>query len=384
MNRVKAKNSPPAGMTAGRIILLVFLSLLFIFFLAVYLFLNFYKPSIEIDAPVIGEDGWLEVPLVDAAGDDDGIQAVTAKPKPVIENNRVWGDNYNILLVGKDKEGFNTDTIMIVNFNVKDKQISVMSIPRDSYINNGYAKGKINGTLAKGYTASVANGNKRKDAIVAGLEFLEKSIIYNTFGIPIDKYIFIELAGFKELVDAVGGVEMYVPQNMHYEDPYQNLYINLQEGWQTLDGNKAEQLVRFREYFNADIGRVETQQKFMAALLKKMFAFDLTKIEKYFELAEKYVTTDLIPQDITFFAARLLNVKLENIRFHTLPTEWFKSLSISELYGEEVMEIINKYYNPYLSEIPEENFHIYDPDITPRPRDENIIDGKTLDKMLGN
>ena len=78
-----------------------------------------------------------------------------------------------------------------------------------------------------------------------------------------DYTVSVDLQGFVALVDAIGGVTFDVPINMNYEDPYQNLYIHISKGVQTLSGADALKVVRFREgYATQDIGRMETQQNF--------------------------------------------------------------------------------------------------------------------------
>ena len=89
-----------------------------------------------------------------------------------------------------------------------------------------------------------------------GIGALKKQV-KTLVGFTPDFYVKVDLEMFVELVDLVGGVEFYVPQDMNYDDPWQDLHIHLEEGLQVLDGEKAMELVRFRRYSEGDIKRVE-------------------------------------------------------------------------------------------------------------------------------
>ena len=85
-----------------------------------------------------------------------------------------------------------------------------------------------------------------------------------------DGYVALDLQSFEQLVDLMGGVRFDVPMDMYYNDPSQNLYINIPAGEQKLNGEQAMQLVRFRSgYANADLGRVSVQREFVSAALKQ-------------------------------------------------------------------------------------------------------------------
>jgi LCP family protein required for cell wall assembly len=172
----------------------------------------------------------------------------------------------------------------------------------------------INSVYTAGYYRASYDGKKGDEAKKAGMEYLADMIQY-TFAVNIDYYFFVELDGFKFLVDAVGGVYMDVPVRMEYTDPFQNLYINLQPGFQLLDGNKAEQLIRFANYIEKDMDRIITQQKFLAALIKKILGeFDINTIQNLVETVTNYTVSDISTIDMAYFAKEAFNVKSENIR----------------------------------------------------------------------
>ena len=347
-------------------------------------------------APDISSNGG-EPDIYNGSPDDNIIQNAgsqanadennAASYQSIIKSNRIVGDSYTFLVIGRDNAGFNTDTLMLITYKVKDSKISILNIPRDLYINTDKYKGKINGVLICGYIAAYREGKNENEALEQGIRFLEEMIHY-TLGIPVDRHIIIDTEGFKFLVDSIGGIDMEVPQDMDYEDPEQNLYIHLKKGWQTLDGDKAEQLVRFRKgYITQDIGRIETQQKFMAALMKKLLKFDWNNIRTLFEVWGKYMTTDMTGDDFGWFALRMLKVKLDNVRVHTIPGEGFMTSSGAAAYSaykKETIEIINKYYNPYISEIPDSSFNIEQYSGVYYNSADIDINGATMDSLIND
>ena len=107
-------------------------------------------------------------------------------------------------------------------------------------------------------------------------------------GIPIDYYIKVNIKGFISLVDDLGGVDFYVPCDMDYDDPYQDLHIHYKQGQQKLNGQQAMEVARFRKNNDgtgySDVGRTQTQQKLLVALAKKVLSWNsLTKINSFVE-----------------------------------------------------------------------------------------------------
>lgn len=161
------------------------------------------------------------------------------------------------VLAGTDAEDERTDTILLVSIDQYDHEISMMSIPRDTYVDAPYSVPKINS--AYGY----AGGGKK------GMSELLNQIS-NIIGFMPDGYILVDLNDFVSIVNFMGGVDFDVPMDMDYEDPTQNLSIHLKAGEQHLNGREAIQLVRFRSgYADADLGRTSVQRDFMQAALKQ-------------------------------------------------------------------------------------------------------------------
>lgn len=158
-----------------------------------------------------------------------------------------------VLLLGCDRTADLTDSIMLVTLNETKKQASILQIPRDTYAEyTDRAYKKLNG-------AKNALGTKKM------MRFLETAL-----GVSIDCYVVIHPDALVAIVDAVGGVDIDIEQDMDYSDPAQNLEIHLSAGKMHLTGAQAEQFVRYRSgYANADLGRLDAQKKFLHAIAKK-------------------------------------------------------------------------------------------------------------------
>ncbi len=337
---------------AGSLVVAIFMAL-FVIVAAVVGLIVFSRPDIS------GKRE--ESDYVDYHTDDDGNKYVTSTNENgdviKVELDKVAKDNhYNFLVIGKDRAYFNTDVIMLVSFDTDTGAVSMMQIPRDTYIeliDDTRRVKKANSLLAHFYN-EVRTGVYKKD-LVAGLELLKKSFS-EVFGVPIDYYVMLDLNGFVNIVDAIGGVELYVPMDMKYNDPEQNLYIDLKKGQQTLDGDKAEQFIRFRKgYVNADLGRVDAQKIFMRAFIEKIQkSFNVNTIVSIAEQLSKYVVTDLDVTEILFFAKSALSVDSEKVVMATLPGDLAGAYYVASRSG--TYEAINSYFNPYNTSIKESKF----------------------------
>ncbi len=182
---------------------------------------------------------------------------------------------FNVLMLVIDKTSVNTDTIMVANYNPHDSRISLLSIPRDTKVGLPKAS-KINGVY---YNYDI--------------KMLAKQIT-RLFDINIKYYASIDISTFRKIIDLLGGVKYTVPgkNGLHYDDKPQNLHIHLKSGLQTLDGDKAEQLLRFRHSYNnripadlrdvydgGDLTRINIQQDFLKELIKqKAKVSNITKV----------------------------------------------------------------------------------------------------------
>lgn len=147
-----------------------------------------------------------------------------------------------------------SDTMMLVRFDPKASKITLLSIPRDTRVAiPNFGTDKINATNAIG-------GPVLSAQVVSQL----------LGGIPIDRFIRLNTEGVRDLIDAIGGVEIYVPERMEYHDVTQKLHIDLEPGLQRLNGQQAHDFIRFRHNQLGDIGRVQRQQALIRALTQEL------------------------------------------------------------------------------------------------------------------
>lgn len=281
-------------------------------------------------------------PTDDELYPDDGYTG----DMPTVSGNRKEG-MYTFLLVGTDQDDGNTDTIMVVAYDTKNQDINIMSIPRDTMINEKWDIKKINSVYSRTGNSIDSLANR----------------VQKLIGFKPDFYVKVELEMFVELVDLVDGVEFDVPQDMNYDDPYQDLHIHLKKGVQTLNGKDAMGLVRFRRYSEGDIKRVEVQQNFIKALIKECLNIKhWGKIKAYIDLAMKNVETDLESGSVVWFAANVLGLNgtpalnMSDVATCTLPGDYWGSAwsrdtnqeqSYVTIYPKQVVDLVNEKFNPY-------------------------------------
>ena len=123
---------------------------------------------------------------------------------------------------------------------------------------------------------------------------MAKQTVANLLQVPIHYYVLVDWRAFIDVIDLIGGVDLYVEKDMYYEDPYADLVIDIKHGYQHLDGKRAGEYVRFRKDELGDIGRVQRQQKFMKAAAAQIFNIDtVTKIPALFSTVDRHVETDM-------------------------------------------------------------------------------------------
>ena len=219
------------------------------------------------------------------------------------------GHRLNVLLLGVDARKGETmarsDTLILASVDTKSKQMSLLSIPRDTRVNiPKHGWDKINAADALG-----------------GPEMSMK-VVSDLLGIPVKYYVQANFNGFKNIVDALGGVTLDVEQNMYHEDPDDGgaYEINLRKGVQRLDGDKALQYVRYREYAMGDIDRTTHQQRFLVALAKEMLQpSTILKLPTLVPEINKHVKTNLSVSDMVTLASAGKKLENGNIVAQTLP-----------------------------------------------------------------
>ncbi|VDN46912.1 conserved protein of unknown function [Petrocella atlantisensis] len=247
-------------------------------------------------------------------------------------------ETINGLFIGFDTSGGLTDVLMVGHIDPKENKVQLISIPRDLEIyfdeepfktikennpNNRIAHAKINNIY------SLIGWDER------ALEDV-RLIAEGITGLEIDYIMTIDTSGLREVVDAVGGVEFDVPQRMYYMDPVQDLHIDLQPGLQHLDGDKAEQLVRYRKYKMGDLQRIQVQQAFIAAMVDQVLGSrDFNQISKLVSKGYKYIDTDFGMVVMLKYAEFFFNLELEHV---LSPENMITIPSYGELVDERWMQ----------------------------------------------
>ena len=221
----------------------------------------------------------------------------------------------NILVMGIDEVldapaqskaafGGRTDTLLLVRINPQDNTLDVMSIPRDTRVQiPGYGMAKINQANVEG-----------------GPELVAQTIADNLGNVEIDRYLRVNTTAFREIVDLIGGIEIYVPKRMEYNDNTQGLHIDLYPGWQTLNGDQAEQFARFRKDNKGDIGRVQRQQMLLKAFRDRLTnPTVIPKLPQAIRVALRYVDTNLTPEEMLALANFGLAIEPEKLQMVMLP-----------------------------------------------------------------
>ena len=239
---------------------------------------------------------------------------VNNQPVPVTTPDKLdisqemLAERTNILLLGID-DGDNefpdapkrTDAMLVASINPEKKQISILSIPRDTMVKIPNRKGF----------------DKANHAYAYGGATLARKTIANLLGIPIHYYVKIDWLAFIKIIDILGGVDLYVEKNMYYKDPYAELEIDLKEGYQFLNGQQAGKYVRFRTDELGDIGRVQRQQRFLRALADQHLNIEtISKIPDIVQIFDKYIETDM---SLVVLAKVINNIK--SIDKSTMKTE---------------------------------------------------------------
>ncbi len=258
-----------------------------------------------------------------------------------------------ILLCGTDEDGYRTDTMMLLYVNTKEKAVNLVSLPRDTLTVSA------SGSYEKLNSAFGRNGGT--DDPEEGMDEL-MGYVKDIIGYRPDGYMLIDLDGFVEMVDIMGGVEFNVPQDMYYEDSSQDLYIDLKAGLQKLDGYEAMGLVRYREgYYNQDLGRVEVQRAFISACMDQWLSVgSIVKLPRMLSCISQYTVTDLSTRNMLWLGVNVWKIGFGNIQTQTLPgyADYIDGQSFYILDSDEVLDTVNTYCNPYQREIQSDDIDI--------------------------
>ncbi len=276
---------------------------------------------------------------------DENDQPVIKKPAE--------GKNFNFLVLGHDRAAVLTDVIMLINYNVTEGTIAIMQFPRDTYVSYGVPTNRINATYSTYLSEARGKGSDtpQLDALKKFADVLEEALCTHIHFCAV-----MDLNGFRNIVDAIGGVEMNVPRRMYYNDPEQGLYINLQPGYQTLNGAQAEQFIRFRSgYVQADFGRQDAQKIFMSAFIEKVKkSVDVSTLTELAGVVIDNLYTDITVSDFVYFGKNVMGVDMENITMVSMPAGAAYNQPV--MVKKATLKIVNEHFNVYDTDITEAIF----------------------------
>lgn len=280
-------------------------------------------------------------------GEGPGVADSSAVEKTV---PALSGNVMNILICGVDYEddrsygkvsGAKTDLIMLVQLDIKANKATFLQIPRDTYIDDATLTPdhKINGVYAYG---------PDKENPIVNLE----KLINDRFKLPVDKYVFLDMEGFKALIDTLvynlGGLEVTLPYDISTTDETTGKTDVLEAGTHYVDGATAEAIVRWRHYDQTqDIKRLETQQYFYAAMFKVFKSCPLSDWIKVLPVLAQYAYTDFTAEELPSLLATFNKLGAADITVIRAPGGPVNGGSHYGLNAEKLAPILNQYFRPY-------------------------------------
>ncbi len=254
-----------------------------------------------------------------------------------------------VMGISEDIEAQLTDTIMLCAYYPSEQKVSMLSIPRDTFIGDST-------TSADSYDKINALYQKSPERTLEAVR--------NLTGIDVRNYVVISNNALRDVVDELGGVYFDVPINMNYDDTSQKLHIHLNKGYQLLDGDKAEQLVRFRHnndqttypasYGTQDIGRMRTQREFLKAAAKQILSGNnILKIDDIVNVLFKNIETNLNMNDIIKYIPSATEFNPDNIQSEMLPgaADYIGILSFYVYDEDETNELVSSLFGISIEQI---------------------------------
>lgn len=263
---------------------------------------------------------WLTIPLIVvflavsavtayghlAAHRVDELRQASLQAGQTVPDSPLPAEDINILLAGVDQRPHDvgrSDTLMLLHYGSNDNRLHLLSIPRDTEVElPGHGRQKINAAYVYG-----------------GIELMKQTVSDLT-GLRVDRYVQVNMEGFERVVDALGGVDVEIKQQMDYEDPKQGLRIHFTPGKHHLNGHDALLYVRWRGDPRADIGRIERQQDFLASLAQQALTpAILPRLPALITSLSQSVQTDIPISEQVGLAVSLIRGYHNGLTVDTLP-----------------------------------------------------------------
>ncbi|MCL2593128.1 MAG: LCP family protein [Defluviitaleaceae bacterium] len=316
--------------------------------LAVVLFRNIQQPP-EIPQMPLADVG-LNFPSQSGEEDEDlAINSGMIAPERFTQDDR--RDLFFTFLIIGLNEGTNANTVMVASYDWANQEAHLVSIPRDSLINTNRNIRKLSG----GYINGALHGR----GVAGGVAQMQREVM-SVIGFVPDFYVVINYNAFYQIIDSVGGIMVDVPIRMRYDDPLQNLHIDIHPGLQSMDGRTALHFARYRNSnpgFQAitDYQRIENQQIIVNAVLENLLRpANILRIPEFIDIFNENVYTNLTTINMLQFANQLNEIRgTDSLTSHTVPTlgtsgypMWYEILD-----AEGIVELVNRTINPYEKDI---------------------------------
>ena len=257
-----------------------------------------------------------------------------------------------VLLMGvsTDQEGVAlTDTIIVASYNPNTQKAVLLSIPRDSFTGTNTKR-----AVASDKINALYNITRDPMKTVEAVNELT--------GLDLQYYAIVQTEALIELVDAIGPIEYYVPTDMNYDDTSQDLHIHFEEGLQEIDGQAAEELLRFRknndgtsfpeEYGDNDVGRMRNQREFITAVVEQTVKLEnITKLGTIIDIASRNLITNLDFNILKDYLPYAVEFSTENLQTASLPgtvpnLNQTNGVSIYVVDEEETEQLVTELFYP--------------------------------------
>lgn len=283
------------------------------------------------------------------------------------------GQQLNILVLGVDRSAQggdmaagstndseandgNTDMIMYVQLDFVNNEVRMLQIPRNILVTTDYNVSH-NYQINNVAITQGSDGNNNYDALC--------TLINEQLGLYIDGYVAIRLEALVELVDTLGPIQVYVPQEITYTDNNGNVTSHLDQGLQWMDGATAEFFLRARKtYAQSDIQRLNVQRYFYSAMFARLRAMTVWDVAKILPVVMNYMETSLDVQELVSAAVSLLKVSSDHIMLCQVPVYMgqllYKENDIDVVYRQGTADLLNQYFRTPETQMTADQLNVCD------------------------